>query len=65
VVGKSVSEIATQPDFPSSCVFAALFDEAGMQAPRGASVVSAEQEVLLVSRRAEMPRVVEFFMKRR
>jgi trk system potassium uptake protein TrkA len=65
VVGQTVSEIAAHPDFPSSCVFAALFDKAGMQSPRGASLVSAEQEVLLVSRRAEMPRVVEFFMRRR
>lgn len=65
VVGQSVSEIAAQPDFPPSCVFAALFDEAGMQSPRGASIVSAERQVLLVSRRAEMGRVVEFFMRRR
>jgi trk system potassium uptake protein TrkA len=65
VVGRSVSEIAAQADFPSSCVFAALFDEAGMHSPRGATVVCAEQTALLVSRRAEMPRVVEFFMKTR
>lgn len=65
VVGQSVSEIAAHADFPSSCVFAALFDKSGMQSPRGASVVSAEQEVLLVSRRAEMTAVVEFFMRRR
>jgi trk system potassium uptake protein TrkA len=66
VVGRSVSEIAAQPDFPPSCVFAALFDKAGMmQSPRGATVVGAEQQVLLVARRVEMPRVVELFMKPR
>ena len=66
VVGRSVSEIAAQPDFPPSCVFAALFDRAGMmQSPRGATVVGAAQQVLLVARRVEMPRVVELFMRPR
>jgi trk system potassium uptake protein TrkA len=65
VVGRSVSEIAAEPEFPASCVFAALFDATGMQSARGASVVVGGQPVLLVSRRSEMPRVVEFFMKRR
>jgi trk system potassium uptake protein TrkA len=65
VVGRSVSEIATQADFPDSCVFAALFDSTGMHSPRGATVVAAEQQVLLVSRRHEMSHVVEFFMRRR
>lgn len=63
VVGRSVSEIAADPGYPSSCVFAGIFDAAGMHSPRGASVIARDQQVLLVSRRAEMPAVVAFFMR--
>lgn len=63
VVKRTVSEIAADPAFPPSCVFAALFGEEGMQSPRGASVILGGQEVLLVSRRSEMPRVLAFFMR--
>ncbi len=65
VVSRKISEIAADPEFPPSCVFAALFDASGMHSPRGASVVSGGQQVLLVSRQGEMPKVVEFFMKPR
>ncbi len=62
-VGKTVSEIATSPRFPGSCVFAGLIDATSdFQAPRGASVVNAGMTVLLVARRAELAAVVDFFM---
>jgi trk system potassium uptake protein TrkA len=65
VVGRTVSELAQEPDFPVSCVFAAIFDANGMQSPRGASVVESGHQVLLVSRRDDMPRALEFFLRRR
>jgi trk system potassium uptake protein len=65
VVGRSVSEIAAEADFPPSCVFAGIFGADGMQSPRGATVVPGNEPILLVSRREEMSRVVEFFMRRR
>jgi trk system potassium uptake protein TrkA len=64
VCGHTVSAIAMSPDFPSSCVFAGIFGPDGMQSPRGGTVVPGGQQILLVSRREEMSRVVEFFMRR-
>jgi trk system potassium uptake protein TrkA len=61
VAGKTVSEIASDPAFPRSCVFGGLFDAKGMESPRGASVIGGEKTVLLVSRREEMRAVVEYF----
>ncbi len=63
VVGRSVSAIASDPSYPSSCVFAGIFDASGMQSPRGATVIGRGQQVLLVSRHSDMPAVVAFFMR--
>jgi trk system potassium uptake protein TrkA len=63
-VGKTVSEMAAAPDFPSSCVFAALYRSDGtIEAPRGSSRIQSGTTVLLVSRTAEVPRTVELFMR--
>jgi trk system potassium uptake protein TrkA len=63
-IGKTVSELAASPDFPSSCVFAALYRSDGtVEAPRGSSVVQSGTTVLLVSRTTELPRTVELFMR--
>ncbi|HET9956897.1 MAG TPA: TrkA family potassium uptake protein [Polyangiaceae bacterium] len=64
VVGRTVSELAQSADFPRSCVFAAIFDENGMTSPRGNTQIRGGQQVLLVSHREEMSRVVDFFMSR-
>ena len=58
--GKPVMELAARPDFPPSCVFAALSQVDGrVEAPRGSSVVQAGTTVLLVSRVDEVARAVK------
>jgi trk system potassium uptake protein len=53
VVGRTVSELASLPEFPKSCVFAGLYEPDGsVQAPRGASVIRGGMTVLIVARRA-------------
>ena len=62
VAGKTVGELAADPGFPSSCVFAGLIDPGGtVQAPRGSSIVAGGMTVLLVTSRTELTKVVEFF----
>lgn len=57
--GKTVMELAAMPAFPSSCVFAALYQTDGsVVAPRGSSIVNVGTTVLLVSRANEVARVV-------
>jgi trk system potassium uptake protein TrkA len=61
--GRTVSEIAADAEFPKSCVFAGLYDtDGGVEAPRGASVVTGGMTVLLVSRRDELGSVIRYFM---
>ena len=61
IVGKAVSELATAPGFPSSCVFAALYGADGsVEAPRGSSTIQSGTTVLLVSRANEVAKAVEF-----
>lgn len=58
--GKTIMELAALPGFPSSCVFAALYQADGsVEAPRGATLVQAGTTVLLVSRTDEVARTVE------
>jgi trk system potassium uptake protein TrkA len=59
VAGKTVSELAALPGFPSSCVFAALYQADGrVEAPRGSTAVQVGTTVLLVSRNEEVARAV-------
>ncbi len=63
-VGKSVGELASLPDFPASCVFAALYRSDGsVEAPRGSSTIHPGMTVLLVSRTDEVARSVELLMR--
>lgn len=65
VAGRSVSVIATAPDFPTSCVFAGLYRADGrVEAPRGSSIVEGGNTVLLVASRGELGEVVSFFLRR-
>jgi trk system potassium uptake protein TrkA len=60
--GKTVSELAALPAFPSSCVFAALYSvDGGVEAPRGSSAVQAGMTLLLVSRTDEVSDAVKVF----
>jgi trk system potassium uptake protein TrkA len=59
-VGRTISELAALPDFPSSCVFAALYQADGsVEAPRGSSTVQEGTTVLLVSRTDEVALAVK------
>jgi trk system potassium uptake protein len=62
VAGRSVSDLASDPSFPASCVFAGLYRPDGtVEGPRGSSVVKGGVVVLLVARRDELRRTIEFF----
>jgi trk system potassium uptake protein TrkA len=57
--GRTVMELAARPDFPASCVFAAVYQADGrVEAPRGSSLVQEGTTVLLVSRADEVARAV-------
>jgi trk system potassium uptake protein TrkA len=63
VAGRTVSDIAADPGFPASCVFAGVYRADGsVEGPRGASVVQGGITVLLVARRAELRHTIEFFI---
>lgn len=65
-VGLAVSALAAAPGFPTSCVFAGMYEAGGtFEAPRGASVVRAGMTLLLVARRDELGQVIAFFMRPR
>jgi trk system potassium uptake protein TrkA len=58
--GTTIMELAARPDFPPSCVFAALYQVDGsVEAPRGSSVIQVGTTVLLVSRADEVARAVK------
>jgi trk system potassium uptake protein TrkA len=60
VAGRTIMELAARPEFPSSCVVAAVYQADGrVEAPRGSSVLQAGTTVLLVSRRDELARAVQ------
>jgi Trk K+ transport system NAD-binding subunit len=53
--GRTISELAALPGFPSSSVVAALYQADGtVEAPRGSSAVHVGTTVLLVSRTDEV-----------
>jgi trk system potassium uptake protein TrkA len=57
--GRTIGELAALPGFPSSCVFAALYQADGrVEAPRGSTAVQAGTTVLLVSSTDEVARAV-------
>jgi trk system potassium uptake protein TrkA len=66
VAGRTVRDIAADPEFPRSCVFAGMYgDDVPIVAPRGDTVVRAGLTVLLVSRKDEVGMVIEFFLQGR
>ncbi len=66
VSGRSVSEIASDPEFPKTVVFAGMSSPEGVfEAPRGASVVRAGMTVLLVTARDDVASAIEFFLQGR
>jgi trk system potassium uptake protein TrkA len=63
MAGKTIRDIGQDPRFPTSCVFAVLYDAGRVEAPKGSSVVSGGMTVLLVARRDELARTIEFFTR--
>ena len=58
--GKTIMELAALPGFPSTSVFAALYQVDGsVEAPRGSTVVQVGTTVLLVSRSNEVAQAVK------
>lgn len=64
VVGRSVSAVASDADFPSSCVIAGIALEGKVQAPRGATMIEAGAQLLLVSARTDLAKTIEFFRRK-
>lgn len=61
VAGQKIMDIATHPDFPRTSVFAGVYQADGtVEAPRGSTVLQENRAVLLVARRQDLAKVVEF-----
>jgi trk system potassium uptake protein TrkA len=63
VVGRAVRDIAADADFPPSCVIAGMALDGAVQAPRGATIVEAGSQLLVVSARVDLPNAVRFFLR--
>lgn len=64
-VGRTVMDVAADPGFPPSCVFAGMSEDGGaVEVPRGSSVITAGMALLLVVKQGDLSRTVEFFMRR-
>lgn len=63
VVGRSVSDVASDAAFPHSCVIAGIALEGAVQAPRGATVIEAGAELLVVSARVDLARTIAMFLE--
>jgi trk system potassium uptake protein TrkA len=64
VVGRAVSDLAGDVAFPRSCVIAGIALDGAVQAPRGATIIEAGSQLLVVSARADLPRTIEFFLRK-
>lgn len=62
VVGRSVSEVAAHDAFPRSCVIAGITSGGRVQAPRGATVIEAATQLLLVCAREDLSAAIDFFL---
>lgn len=63
VVGRTVSEIASDASFPESCVIAGVAVGGAIQAPRGGTTISSGAELLVVAARDDLPRTIAFFRR--
>ncbi len=57
--GRTVMELVARPEFPKSGVFAALYRQGGVEAPRGSSVIDAGTTVLLVAQREDVSSAIK------
>ena len=63
VVGRPVSEVAVSESFPPSCVIAGMALDGEVQAPRGAAVIEAGMQLLVVSSRRDLSATIAFFRR--
>jgi trk system potassium uptake protein TrkA len=63
VVGRSVSDLANDAGFPRSCVIAGIALDGAVQAPRGATVIEAGAELLVISARADLTSAIAMFLE--
>lgn len=63
VIGKSVSEVASEDRFPRSCVVAGMSLERKVEAPRGNSIFASGMQILLVVAREDLTRAIEIFLE--
>jgi len=64
-VGRTVADLASDPDYPEGCVIAGMFEASGrVVMPRGASVVTANMTTLLVAPRRDISAAIEFFLRK-
>jgi trk system potassium uptake protein TrkA len=63
VVDRAVSELASDAEFPSSCVIAGIALEGKVQAPRGGTTIAAGAQLLIVSARADLAKTIDFFLR--
>ncbi len=61
VVGRTVSEVAAANSFPASCVVAGMTLDGVVHAPRGAALIDAGMQLLLVSSRRDLANSIAFF----
>jgi trk system potassium uptake protein TrkA len=64
VVGRSVSDVASDAAFPRSCVIAGIALDGAVHAPRGATIILAGAELLVVSARADLAKTIALFLQR-
>jgi trk system potassium uptake protein TrkA len=65
IAGKTVGAIASEPGYPPSCVFAAIAESDGsIEDPRGSTIIRGGAALLLVVRRAELGKALDFLMRR-
>jgi trk system potassium uptake protein TrkA len=64
VVGRSVSDVAADEAFPRTCVIAGMALDGVVQAPRGATVIEAGAQLLVISARADLSRTIDLFLRK-
>jgi trk system potassium uptake protein len=63
VIGRSVSDVASEDRFPRSCVVAGMSLERKVEAPRGNSVFVSGMQILLVVAHEDLSRAIDIFLE--
>ena len=63
VIGRSVSDVASEDRFPRSCVVAGMSLERKVQAPRGNSIFVSGMQILIVVAREDLSRAIDICLE--